>query len=117
MITFQFAGPNGYLDVRWDDDSFYHYTGGRWLFNEAEQLADRCVKFNMAELVRVATKSLGCSPSSCVSVEKLPEGNYNKAFLIKMCDGRQVVAKVPNPNAGLPFYTTASEVATMDFVS
>ncbi|QSS53026.1 phosphotransferase enzyme family protein [Histoplasma capsulatum var. duboisii H88] len=116
MITFQFAGPNGYLDVRWDDDSFYHYTGGRWLFNEAEQLADRCVKFNMAELVRLATKSLGCSPSSCVSVEKLPEGNYNKAFLIKMCDGRQVVAKVPNPNAGLPFYTTASEVATMDFV-
>lgn len=34
-----------------------------------------------------------------------------------MDDGRQVITKVPNPNAGLPFYTTASEVATMDFVS
>ncbi|KAJ9196680.1 hypothetical protein DTO164E3_6210 [Paecilomyces variotii] len=103
-------------DVYWDDDSFYHYTGGRWLFNEAEQLADRRVKFNMTELVRVATASLGYSLSSCIGVQKLPEGNYNKAFLIKMCDGRQVVAKVPNPNAGLPFYTTASEAATMDFV-
>ncbi|KAE8151558.1 phosphotransferase enzyme family protein [Aspergillus avenaceus] len=33
-----------------------------------------------------------------------------------MKDGRQLVAKIPNPNAGLPFLTTASEVATMDFV-
>ncbi|KZF23492.1 phosphotransferase enzyme family protein [Xylona heveae TC161] len=70
----------------------------------------------MAELVRVATASLGCGPDSCISVEKLPEGNYNKVFLIKLHDGRQVVAKVPNPNAGLPFYTTASEAATMEFV-
>lgn len=34
-----------------------------------------------------------------------------------MQDGTQVVGKVPNPNAGRPHYTTASEVATMDFVS
>jgi hypothetical protein len=34
-----------------------------------------------------------------------------------MDDGRQVVAKIPNPNAGRPHFTTASEVATMDFVS
>lgn len=33
-----------------------------------------------------------------------------------MDDGREVVAKVPNPNAGIPHFTTASEVATMDFV-
>ncbi|PWY70977.1 hypothetical protein BO70DRAFT_399593 [Aspergillus heteromorphus CBS 117.55] len=32
-----------------------------------------------------------------------------------MTDGRQLVAKVPNPNAGFPFYKTASEVATMEF--
>jgi hypothetical protein len=34
-----------------------------------------------------------------------------------MQDGAQVVGKVPNPNAGRAHYTTASEVATMDFVS
>lgn len=71
----------------------------------------------MTELIRAAAKSLGCSITSCVNVEKLPEGNYNKAFLITMHNGQQLVAEIPNPNAGLPFYTTASEVATMDFVS
>lgn len=33
-----------------------------------------------------------------------------------MNDGNEVIAKVPNPNAGRPHFTTASEVATMDFV-
>ncbi|OAL71125.1 hypothetical protein A7D00_4788 [Trichophyton violaceum] len=32
-----------------------------------------------------------------------------------MDNGREVVAKVPNPNASIPRFTTASEVATMDF--
>lgn len=87
------------------------------MFNEAEQLALRYVKFSMNELVKVAAESLGCDSSSCVGVHKLPEGNFNKAFELTMSDGRQVIAKVPNPNAGLPFNTTTSEVATMDFVS
>lgn len=116
VIPSQYTRPNRYPDVDWNNDGFYRYTGGRWLFNEAEQLADRFVKFNTTELVRIATASLGCGPSACVGVQKLPEGNYNKAFLINLRDGRQVVAKVPNPNAGLPFCTTASEVATMGFV-
>lgn len=34
-----------------------------------------------------------------------------------MDDGKTVFARIPNPNAGPPFYTTASEVAIMDFVS
>jgi hypothetical protein len=42
---------------------------------------------------------------------------HNKAIRFTMDDGFQVIGKVPNPNAGLPHYTTASEVATMDFVS
>ena len=33
-----------------------------------------------------------------------------------MDDGREVIAKLPNPKAGLPHFTTASEVATMNFV-
>lgn len=41
---------------------------------------------------------------------------YNKSYVFTMDDGRQVIGKVPNPNAGLPHVTTASEVATMDFV-
>ncbi|KAK2762249.1 hypothetical protein FQN54_001259 [Arachnomyces sp. PD_36] len=33
-----------------------------------------------------------------------------------MGDGTQVVAKLPNPNAGAAHFTTASEVATMEFM-
>jgi hypothetical protein len=53
---------------------------------------------------------------TCVQVEKLSEGNFNKAFLLTMNDGKQAVARLPNPNAGRPHFSTASEVATMDFV-
>jgi hypothetical protein len=48
---------------------------------------------------------------------KYREGLYNKAFLITFDNGSEVVAKLPNPNAGPRFFTTASEVATMDYVS
>jgi hypothetical protein len=33
-----------------------------------------------------------------------------------MNKGNEVIAKVLNPNAGRPYFATASEVATMDFV-
>ncbi|KXG53808.1 Aminoglycoside phosphotransferase [Penicillium griseofulvum] len=68
----------------------------------------------MNELVAVVAESLG--GQECVQVEKFPDGMFNKAFLFTMADGSQVVGKVPNPNAGRAHFTTASEVATMDFV-
>ncbi|GCB18970.1 hypothetical protein AAWM_01855 [Aspergillus awamori] len=34
---------------------------------------------------------------------------------ITMDNGREIIAKLPNPNAGRPHFTAASEVATMDF--
>ena len=78
-------------------------------------MACRRVQFDMNELVHIAASST--ASKSCVAVRKLPEGQYSKAFLLIMDDGKRVIAKVPNPNAGRPHYTTASEVATMDFVS
>jgi hypothetical protein len=30
---------------------------------------------------------------------------------------REVIAKVLNPNTGIPYYTTTSKVATIDFIS
>ena len=42
---------------------------------------------------------------------------YNEAFMLTMDDGIQAVAKVPKSNAGRLHFTTASEVATMEFVS
>jgi hypothetical protein len=68
----------------------------------------------MNRLARVAADSVGSS--RCISIKKYPDGMFSKAFLMSMDDGREVIAKVPNPNAGVPHFTTASEVATMDFV-
>lgn len=76
-------------------------------------MARRRIKFNMDELASTAAKSIGAA--KCVNVEKCPDGLYNKAYILTMDNGEQVIAKLPNPNAGFPYYTTASEVATMDF--
>lgn len=50
-------------------------------------------------------------------VLKCVEGQFNKVFTLTMDDGDEVIAKIPNPNAGPPFYMLASEVATRHFVS
>jgi len=68
----------------------------------------------MPELCRLAAIAIGSK--SCVQVVKVSEGQFNKVFLLTMDDGREVIAKLPNPNAGRPYFTTASEVATMIFV-
>jgi len=97
-----------------DVGQFYKYTSGRWLWNEKHQLARRYVEFDLPGLLEVSAQAIGAR--SCVKVEKLPEGNFNKVFLITMDDGRDLIAKLPNPNAGRPHFTTASEAATMDYV-
>lgn len=98
-----------------DHEDFFRYTSGRWLWAEEQQLRDRYKVFNVAELQKVAAQAIGSE--KCVSMIKLAEGNYNKVFRLTMDDGKTVLARIPNPNAGPPFYTTASEVATMEFVS
>ncbi|KAF2845729.1 phosphotransferase family protein [Plenodomus tracheiphilus IPT5] len=67
----------------------------------------------MNELAKVAADSVGAA--HCVDVRKFTDGMFNKAFLMLMDDGQEVVAKVPKPNASRAHYTTASELATMDF--
>ncbi|KAJ0423516.1 phosphotransferase enzyme family protein [Aspergillus carlsbadensis] len=85
------------------------YTNG-----SKQQLACRYVKFDFTALLRLAASAMGSG--ACTRVLKISEGQYNKVFLLTMDDGREVIAKLPNPNAGRPHFTTASEVATMDFL-
>lgn len=92
---------------------FFNYTSGRWLWNERQQLKSRCRQFNVSNLRRVACQATGST--ECISLESIGEGNYNKAFRLAMKDDQRIIAKIPHPNAGPPMYTTASEVATMDF--
>ncbi|KAL4866861.1 kinase-like domain-containing protein [Aspergillus spectabilis] len=97
------------------NDDWFRYTRGRFIFNETQEMSIRYVKFNMNELVERATESVGLTSAECARVEKFPDGMFNKSFLFTMHNGTQVVGKVPNPNMGRAHYTTASEVATMDF--
>lgn len=50
-----------------------------------------------------------------VKVLKLLEGDHNKVFLLTMNDGDELIARLPNPNAGDNYLTVASEVATRRF--
>jgi hypothetical protein len=96
-------------------EDFYRYTAGRWLWDEENQLRRRYNRFNVPELKRIAAASV--NEQRCVSMIKLAEGGFNKVFRLVMENGSVVIARLPNPNNGPPYLTTASEVATMEFVS
>lgn len=97
------------------EEKLFNLTRGRFVSNEDHEMSRRYVRFNVHELARVAAEAVGSK--SCVGMEKYADGMYNKALLMTMQDGTETVAKIPNPNAGRPHFTTASEVATMEFVS
>lgn len=96
-------------------DPLFCYTTGRWLWNEQEQLQARYRRFDVPSLQQAACQAVGAK--QCISFEKIGEGNYNKAYRLEMDDGQKAIAKIPHPNAGPRVLTTASGVATMEFVS
>lgn len=114
-ISIVYGLTNIYAEVEIPQDpNFFHYTRGRFIRDEACEMAGRSISFNVDELAIVAASAVGAK--ACVKFEKYPDGMYNKVFGLTMDNGVQVVAKLPNPNAGRPHFTTASEVATMEFV-
>ncbi|KAJ5102220.1 hypothetical protein NUU61_004442 [Penicillium alfredii] len=83
-------------------------------YNETEQLRPRYVKFDPVALQRVAANAVG--RDRCLLITKLAEGGFNKIFLLATDDGREDIARIPIPIAGSPHYTTAREVATINFL-
>ncbi|OQD78411.1 hypothetical protein PENDEC_c001G03030 [Penicillium decumbens] len=83
-------------------------------FNEIDRLNERYVKFRPTELQRIAGEAV--QQDYCPDIAKLAEGGFSKVFLLRAKNGREVIARIPTPIAGPPHYTTASEVATMDFL-
>ncbi|KAF8514101.1 kinase-like domain-containing protein [Hysterangium stoloniferum] len=92
----------------------FKYTSGRWLYNEEEQTALRYVEFDVDEIQHVACAAVGAK--RCVSLKKLGEGSYNKVFALNFDNGMEAIVRFPTALAGAPFFTTASEVATLEFV-
>ncbi|CEL11353.1 Putative Phosphotransferase family protein [Aspergillus calidoustus] len=95
-------------------DDLFRYTSGRWLVDEKAQQQMRYVKFNLDNLCHLAAAHFS-DATKCIRVVKL-EGNFNKALVLTMNDGNEVIAKLPCPNAGPQSLTTASEVATLKFL-
>ncbi|KAL9601964.1 MAG: hypothetical protein Q9219_002188 [cf. Caloplaca sp. 3 TL-2023] len=91
----------------------FRFTSGRWLYDEQNQMAKRYVQFDVDALLQIAGQAL---KSRCVELKKLPEGLSNKVFSLRMANGKEILARIPNPSAGHPYYVVASEVATLDFL-
>ncbi|RDX52769.1 protein kinase subdomain-containing protein PKL/CAK/Fmp29 [Lentinus brumalis] len=94
-------------------NDLFDYTSGRWLINDALRHAERRRVFNIDGLRRLAAQSVDRSPDDIVDFAKLPEGGFNRTFLITMRDGFQMVARIPYPATVPKYFAVASEVATM----
>ncbi|KAL3443391.1 phosphotransferase enzyme family protein [Aspergillus insuetus] len=106
--------PDG-SQTRIPEDALYKYTRHRWLVDEQTELSKRYLKFNLRGLIDVAVGV--CEGARyCTRVIKCSESLNSKAFILRMDNGMEVIAKLPNPGAGAPKYATASEVATHDLL-
>lgn len=94
-------------------EDLFRYTNGHFLIDEKLQFGRRYVKFDLDRLCDIAA-SVGDSRSPISAVEKL-EGGFSKALLMRRENGTELIAKLPCPNAGPALYTTASEVAVMQY--
>ncbi|GCB20818.1 altered inheritance of mitochondria protein 9, mitochondrial [Aspergillus awamori] len=103
-------------ETRIAEPELFKYQRYRWLKGESQHLAALYREFDLDHLLETANQVTGHKGTRCVKVSKCVEGQYNKAFILTMNNGEELVARLPNPNAGPSFYTTASEVATRRFV-
>ncbi|KAJ6578076.1 protein kinase subdomain-containing protein PKL CAK Fmp29 [Mycena capillaripes] len=94
-------------------NDLFDYTSGRWIVNDALRHAERRRVFNVDGLCRLAAQSVDRSPDDIVDFAKLGEGGFNRAFLVTMRGGFQMVARIPYLSTVPKYYAIASEVATM----
>ena len=78
--------------------SLFRYTTGRWLWNEQKQQDARYRRFDILGLQQAACQAVDAN--HCISLEKIGEGDSNKAYRLVMENGRRVIAKIPHPTAG-----------------
>ncbi|KAF3482827.1 uncharacterized protein GIQ15_02151 [Arthroderma uncinatum] len=86
-------------------------------YNESLHLSLGYLKFDPQQLLKAAVTAVsGEGARYCTNVFECREGLNNKVFILTMDNGIEVIAKLPNPVAGPAYYTTASEVATREFL-
>ncbi|KAI9063793.1 hypothetical protein FKP32DRAFT_655911 [Trametes sanguinea] len=76
--------------------------------------AARYMPFNVQALVDVAISAAGAK--TCITIEKIQDGIFNRVLSLKFDNGVELIAKIPFPTAGPKHYCTANEVATLDYL-
>ncbi|RDB27007.1 Altered inheritance of mitochondria protein 9, mitochondrial [Hypsizygus marmoreus] len=94
-------------------EPLFSFTSGKWLSNHEAQAGARYVPFNVPEIHRIAAKAVGAR--TVTSMDKIGE-SINRVFLVHFDGGQHAILRFPTSLSGPPHYTTASEVATMDFL-
>ncbi|KAI0657040.1 hypothetical protein C8Q70DRAFT_920569, partial [Cubamyces menziesii] len=102
------------LALRPDNETLFSYTSGRWVCNHEQQMKLRYSPFDVDALESIACRAAGAQ--RCLSWEKIGEGAFNKAFLLKFDSGAAVTIRIPCPIVANVEQTIASEVATMSYI-
>jgi hypothetical protein len=75
----------------------FNFTKGRFVTNEQHELAQRHRTFNLRELAQHAAHAV--KADRCLSIKKYPDDMDNRVLLLFMDNGKEVIAKIPNPNS------------------
>ncbi|KAK0460462.1 uncharacterized protein EV420DRAFT_211794 [Desarmillaria tabescens] len=110
--------------------SYLDHEGG-WLWNDALRRSRRRVDLDVNVLQNIACSAIGaqrcvqienlaqCSPSRVISISVTlisSTGSYNKIFLFGFDNEVEAIARIPCGLVGNVHMSTASEVATMEYV-
>lgn len=94
-------------------EQLFTYTNGRFLMHEEYQISRRYAAFKLDELCRLVSH-LPSIQSPVLSIDKI-EGGFNKALMMRMENGKEVVVKMPFPKSVPRQCATESEAAVLDF--
>lgn len=97
-----------------EDEQLFQYTSGRFIHDEARQLAERYVPFNVAALKDLAAST--CGAQRAVDITKASESKWSKELLVTLDDGAAVVAHLPTRCAPPPRYYVPNLAATTEYV-
>ncbi|KAL4876435.1 kinase-like domain-containing protein [Aspergillus karnatakaensis] len=90
------------------------YTSGQWLRRDKIDIESRYIQFNFDALCQ---KVIQLSPgATSINACRKLEGGFNRVFIFRLDNAKQIVARLPFRLAGPARLTTLSEVATIRYL-
>ncbi|KAL8662773.1 MAG: hypothetical protein Q9168_008206 [Polycauliona sp. 1 TL-2023] len=98
------------------EDVLFRDTSHRWLWNESARKAERYLEFNVLALKTAAARAMNRAEYEVVIIRKHGEDSSKRTFTLTWLNGYELLAEMPLPEMVTKRYTTASAVATMDYI-